>query len=71
MMRDEHLEWAKERARECLRRGEWRNAITGMSLDLLQGGWSREMVGMLTEVAFLRLEHQGPRTVVEWVEGWR
>ena len=67
--RDEHLAWCKERAREYLKRGDARNAITSMSSDLAKHSeWknSKIMPMLMLSAAMTGTVESARR----YVEGW-
>jgi hypothetical protein len=72
--REEHLEWCKERAREYLDRGDLANAVASMGSDMDKHPETRmagEKMGMLMDVAMIRLTEGDVQGVRDLVEGFR
>ena len=74
MTAEEHLEWAKQRAREYLDRGELGDAVASMASDIMKHPdtkMSETNIGALVYVALLRITQGDVQGVREWVEGFR
>jgi Tfp pilus assembly protein PilF len=67
---DEHLEWAKARAREYLDRGDHANAVTSIMSDLAKHpDWSQGH--LLAAMAMLYMVEPHIETARRIVEGFR
>jgi hypothetical protein len=69
MMGREHLDWAKQRAFECVERGEGAEAVTSMISDLgkHEDLWASRQVA---EMLFLTVDLQDIRSVRKFIEGF-
>jgi hypothetical protein len=63
--RAEHLAWAKQRAHECVDRGEWREAIASMISDLSK---HREL--QMHPGVPMGLACSGPGDTRHWIDGF-
>jgi hypothetical protein len=63
--REEHLAWAKQRAHECVDRGEWQHAIASMISDLSKHRELQMHPGVL-----LGLFCEGPEEMKRWIDGF-
>jgi hypothetical protein len=69
--RDEHLAWAKERAREYLDRGDVVNAIASMGSDLSQHPELKEISFAMMPVGMFFAANGDLNEARRWVEGFR
>jgi uncharacterized membrane-anchored protein len=68
--RDEHLAWAKERAREYLDAGDLLNAVTSMGSDLDKHP-ELGCNAYLLMAGALDAQNGDSRKVRDWIEGFR
>jgi hypothetical protein len=71
MTRDEHLEWAKKRAREYLDRGDVQNAIASMGSDLMKHEELAGISAAMMPVGMLYIMQGDLAGARNWVEGFR
>ena len=70
MTRDEHLVWAKKRAREYLDRGDIQNAITSMGSDLMKHDELSGISAMMMPVGMLYIIERDLDGAKRWIEGF-
>ena len=69
MTREEHLEWAKGRARECLKRGQVQEAIVSMMSDLRKhADWSE--VPWVNALGLMAAQDGSRHAAEKFIEGF-
>ncbi len=72
MTRDEHLQWAKERALDYVRRGQFADAFCSLASDLDKHPDLANHPFMLVGAQLLLAGFLDSQTkMTEWIEGWR
>ena len=71
MTRDEHLQWAKQRARWYLDRGQLQNAVTSMGSDLMKHPELQDICAAMTPVGLFYITNQDFDGARRWIEGFR
>lgn len=71
MTRDEHLEWAKKRAREYLATGDVQNAITSMGSDLMKHKELANISAALLPIGMMYIINRDLDGATRWIEGFR
>ena len=69
MNRQEHLDWCKTRALECLDRGDLREAVTSMMSDMDKHDETR-LSGVLAALALFELTNGTLESVRRFIEGF-
>ena len=71
MNREDHLEWAKERAHQFVRFGDLQGAVNSMSTDLMKHPeFDKENVAFKANAASFFAVADGNRAVTAWIDGW-
>lgn len=73
MNRAEHLAWAKQRALECVNRGELREAFTSLLSDLGKHPdlkQSQDLCGELGLMLFVNGHLNTPKQMTDWIVGF-
>lgn len=70
MTRDEHLEWAKERAMDYWLKGDLANAVTSMGSDLAKHPELKPPEALIVLGLIHVIDHDADG-VKRWIEGWR
>ena len=69
--REEHLNWAKQRALICVGVGRFADAVAGLRADLDKGAMSSEQALRGYKAAMDAALGRGSQALTEWIEGLR